>query len=658
MLFSLLSAVALLFQTTAVVSEPPDPVAIEVNGASVVATLTASGAPARFSFEVAESQQIEFGFTANTLTDRAQVTVLDPVGRDVTSSGGSGLYLPAGYDRDLTLKASLIAGTYQMEIRPTGGATGAVTVTASTPLELGVLTTTSESPFTVTRPGQTATATFTGTAGDIVSLALSDNTFPETTDIKVFTPSNAIVVNYPVGAGSTNGTDILKLPQTGTYRVVFDPKQGASGSATATLSVPITGTLTSTGPGETVTIPRTGQIADFTFPVSGHFSLGVTDNTFAAPVRLMLFAGTGLGITSPVDIAAGQSIELDTVSPSASTYRVIVDPQRAGTGSLTLTLSHVGDAGTITTTDGGATLAIDRPGQDATFTFHGTAGTPVTIGFSDSTLTTASKVTVQGPANGVTGTIDGNTTELNIAKLSSTGTYRVIVDPVQPVTGTLRATLSTSLQGGTLDFMNPGTPVSIDRPGQNAEFVFTGTADTPISFGFAPNSLNQAARVTLYGPNGAQVPMLDSYLSPGTPGDIDIDRLPQTGAYRLVVEPERSGTGAMTVTLSDRVSGGPLTSGGPPASVRIGRPGQDSVYTFTATAGEGVRVPISGVTSFPEGALRVRVLRPDGGVLSNQVVTYDTSYDLQSLPMTGTYTVVADPTRAGTGETTVGVQPR
>ncbi|WP_329081174.1 hypothetical protein [Streptosporangium sp. NBC_01469] len=447
MLSSLLSVVVLLFQATTIASEPPDPVAIQVDGTSAVATLTESGAPARLSFEVTEGQQIEIGFTTNSLTDRAQVTVLDPAGRDATNSGGSGLYLPAGYDRDLTLKTPLIVGTYQMEIRPIGTTTGSVTVTASTPLELGALTTTGELPFTATRPGQSAIATFTGTAGDTVSLALSDNTFPETTNIKVLTPSNTIIVNHPVGAGSTDGADIFKLPQTGTYQVVFDPKQGAGGSATATLSVPVTGTLASTGPGETVTVARTGQIADFTFPVSGHFSLGVTDNTFTTPVRIMLFAGADLGITAPVDIAAGQSAELDTMSPSASAYRVIVDPQRAGTGSLTLTLSHVSDAGTITTTGDSATLAIDRPGQD-------------------------------------------------------------------------------------------------------------------------------------------------------------------------------------------------------------------SVYTFTATAGESVRVPISGVTSFPERALKVRVLRPDGGVLANQVVTYDTSYGLRSLPMTGTYTVMADPTRAGTGETTVGIQPR
>ncbi|MEU6409158.1 hypothetical protein [Microbispora sp. NPDC046933] len=359
-----------------------------------------------------------------------------------------------------------------------------------------------------------------------------------------------------------------------------------------------------------------------------------------------------------MDIAAGQSAELDTRSPTASTYRVIVDPQRAGTGSLTLTLSQVNDVGTITTTGDGAVLTIDRPGQDAAFTFKGTAGNPVTIGFSDSTLPSGSKVTVQGPADGVTGTIDQNTTELNIARLTSTGTYRVIVDPVNPVTGTLRATLSTALQGGTLTPTDPGIPVSVDRPGQNAEFTFTGVADTPISLGFAPNSLNQAARVTLYGPNGVQVPMFDSYLAPGTPGDIDIDRLPQTGAYRLIVAPDRSGTGAVTVTLSERVSGGHLTSGEPSVSVRIDRPGQNSVYTFSATAGENVRVPISGVTSFPERALKVSVLRPDGGYIANQVVTYDTSYDLRSLPATGTYTIVADPTRAGTGETIVGVRPR
>ncbi|MEU6409157.1 hypothetical protein [Microbispora sp. NPDC046933] len=130
---------------------------------------------------------------------------------------------------------------------------------ASTPLDLGVLTTTSELPFTVTRPGQTATATFTGTAGAAISLALGDNTFPEMTYTQIFTPDNTLIANHPVGGASTDGTDILKLPQTGAYRVVFDPEQGAIGSATATLSVPITGTLASTGPGETITIARTGR---------------------------------------------------------------------------------------------------------------------------------------------------------------------------------------------------------------------------------------------------------------------------------------------------------------------------------------------------------------------------------------------------------------
>ncbi|MFG6198208.1 IPT/TIG domain-containing protein [Nonomuraea sp. JJY05] len=645
-------------QVTVTASEPLNAGTAQTGDQSIVAAITRAGQRAVVSFDAEAGRPFELGLSDNTLTSYASLELFDPYGSERT--GGNGLQVGDG--NDISMPDPPYTGTYRVVISPRLAGTGSVTVTLSTPLEVPELDRAGAGEvITIARPGQSAVTTFTGASGDTVSLGMSANGFAQPLSVDIVAPDGTVIVNgVVVRAWSDDGVDVLKLPQTGTYQVTIDPARAAVGTVTATLSAPVRGTLTSTGNGTPITLSRPGQNGVLTFDgtASSHASIGLSGNTFAAPVLVSLLAP---GATTPFhyfSLGVGQSGDIDlTAVPYNGPIRVVVNPQQAATGSLTVTLASPVDGGRLTTTGPGATLAVDRPGQDAVFTFVATAGDLITIGFSDSSLASSAQVDVIAPSglNVVTDFyLGGEISKLSLPKLPATGIYRVVIDPFQANTGSLVATLSTAPLSVALTTTGPGTAVTVERPGQSAEATFTGTANTPVSLGVYANSMNHGVQISVFAPNGTHVQ--SRYFVPSrASGEIDIDRLPLSGTYRVVVEPEQSGTGALTLTLSERVTGGTLTLDGPVLNAAITRPGQDAEFSFAGTAAQKVRLKVAGASGFPERQFAVRVRKPDGTFLVSQNVTYDTPLNLPVLPSTGTYTVLIDPPQAGTGTVTLGL---
>ena len=91
--------------------------------------------------------------------------------------------------------------------------------------------------------------------------------------------------------------------------------------------------------------------------------------------------------------------------------------------------------------------------------------------------------------------------------------------------------------------------------------------------------------------------------------------------------------------------------GGSAVAVTLSTPGQNGTLTFSGTASQQVTVRL---TSNLFGWVTVRLLKPDGSTLASQLGFGNINL-AQTLPSTGTYTIVIDPSAAAVGSVNVAV---
>jgi FG-GAP-like repeat len=347
---------------------------------------------------------------------------------------------------------------------------------------------------------------------------------------------------------------------------------------------------------------------------------------------------------------------IDPVSANPpGTYTVMVDPLGTSTGNHTLTLIDMPPDVTGTMSVGGPSfpVVITTPGQKGLLTFSGTSGQRISLTVAG---TPGGVVIVRRP-DGTTllSAASGTTSVMGPTVLPATGTYSIVVDPVTDSTGTITLTLY-AVDPDITGTITPGGPpvnVTIPGPGQNAYYTFAGTAGQRVSM-TATSSV--AASVQLLKPDQS---ILGSTGTPGT-GFMDTKTLPSTGTYTVVVDPFAADTGTFTVTLYDVPAdvSGSVTIGGNPLEVTIGVPGQNGTLTFSGTASQQVTVRITGNTMNTPG-VTIKLLKPDGTMLTEMLnVTASFNLTTQTLPTTGTYSIVIDPRLEKTGSLNVQVTLR
>ncbi len=130
--------------------------------------------------------------------------------------------------------------------------------------------------------------------------------------------------------------------------------------------------------------------------------------------------------------------------PSSGTYQVWVDP--AGIASATLTLTLSTDVTAPIVANGAAqTFSTTRPGQNARYTFQGTAGLSARIGVLNSLFSQALITllrpdgTAVGSTSNVTytGTGPGARGGIVVPHLPVSGTYTIVIDPVGTSVGSM-----------------------------------------------------------------------------------------------------------------------------------------------------------------------------------------------------------------------------
>ena len=188
------------------------------------------------------------------------------------------------------------------------------TITAGTPLPL---------TFAAGNPGQNATETFSGTAGQKVSLNLTANTIGANTisgtKVSIVTGSTTVVAATDVG---TNGKFIepVTLPSTATYTIKVDPQGANTGGITLSLAnfgSDTTGTITANGSATVVTSTAAGQNGTLTFTgsVNQRIALNLSTNfgTMFSGARVWVKSPTNTTVVGPS--SSGRAARSSSRSP-------------------------------------------------------------------------------------------------------------------------------------------------------------------------------------------------------------------------------------------------------------------------------------------------------------------------------------------------------
>lgn len=451
-----------------------------------------------------------------------------------------------------------------------------------------------------------------------------------------------------ISSSETNGSslDLVELPVNGTYTIFFDPLSTYTGSFTITVSSELGGEIVPQGSAVSITINRPGQNARYTFSGTGGqaVSLQLSDVTIRSGyVSILKPDGSPLG--QPVSFAYAGAVLDAQVLPTSGTYAVLVDPELSYTGHVKLALYNAPDlTGTIMMDQVVVTPTLTVPGQRAHYTFNGTAGQWVNLGFTGVSIASSTvsmlkpdgtklASTTIGPSGG---SLDPDTA------LPETGTYTIVVDPVGNYTGSMTLALSSPVTGMiALD----GAPVtvSLNKPGKTARYTFNGHAGQWVSLGLTSVGLTSSS-ISLLSQDGT---MLASTAVGTAGGSLDVPNpLPVTGPYTILVRPGSTYTGNMTLTLSTEVSDSLKVNAGP-RQIMISRPGQNGRYTFAGNANQQVTIKVSNNTI---GNVTVSLYTPSG-VMQAGVTSSASSFSFNpvTLATTDTYTITINPAMTETG---------
>ena len=637
-------------------------------GQTKVVSITSPTKIAIIVFDGVAGQWVSLGMTNTTLSPSTccnsvaiyrpdGTALLAPLSFSVSGGGTPSVQLP-------------LTGTYSIVVDPSDNNIGSVTLRLSEDLSLPISINGPPVVLQFTHVGQNSRLSFSGNAGQWVSIGTSNSTISavsccSSSTVAIYKPDGTTLLAPFTFFQAGGGTPSVQIPVTGNYAIVVEPFNNLLGSVTITLSEDLSPPISINGPAVTLT-NRVGQNARLLF--SGNagqwVSVGVSDTTIGAASccstsKVSILKPDGTTLLAPFDFyqagAGTPSVQL----PVSGTYAIFVDPLNGLAGNATITLSE--DLSPPISINGPAVVLTNRVGQNARLLFSGNAGQWVSVGVSDTTIgaascCTTSRVSILKP-DGTTLLAPFDFYQVGAGtpsvQLPVSGTYAIFVDPLNAVAGNTTITLSEDLSP---PISINGPPVTLtNRPGQNTRLFFSGNAGQWVSLGVSNTTIGApscctTSTVAIYKPDGTTLLAPLGFFQGGT-ATASL-QLPVTGTYMLVVDPYNAVAGNVTLTLSEDLSP-PISINGDSVSLDFSRVGQNARVAFAGAAGQQVTVRVVGNTIT---GVTVRLRRPDGTEITS-TGSSNSSFNLatQTLPTTGTYTIIVDPNGTNTGSLNISV---
>jgi hypothetical protein len=420
---------------------PPDmvhDVAVDGTPDSMVFAIPGQNGKLRFAGTAGQDVSIDLG---SSVAD-TDYQILKPNGNvlDSGSFDSSGEFI-----EPFTLP---VDGTYKLVLDPQSFFLGGVTTTLyDVPADAaaaGAIGSTTVN--TVSTPGQNAAMTFSGTAGQRVSLTASAVSIPGST-VWIERPNGATIAQFSTDT-SGHYMSPVTLPQNGTYIVHVDPWGSGTGhmsldpelvAGDPVYAIAANGVLVSGSNG------GAGQNALFTFTgsASQKISLVVSNSTMGS-ANVSILKPDGTTLVSSFSIGSGSGYVDTTTLPVNGTYTIKADPSSTNVGSVDMRLYTVPAVvtGTVTPNGGTASIATTAPGQSAKLTFTGSAGWNAVLKMAAGSACTATvSMTAPNGSTKIAATTVSPNGQLS-ASLAANGTYTVTIDPQGSCFGTHQFTLT------------------------------------------------------------------------------------------------------------------------------------------------------------------------------------------------------------------------
>ncbi|HET6978761.1 MAG TPA: IPT/TIG domain-containing protein [Pyrinomonadaceae bacterium] len=554
------------------------------------------------------------------------------------------------------------------------GVSATVTAASATQLVVAVPSGASTGPISVTTPSGNAVST---TSFEILQ-ALSITGFTPT----IGTPGTAVQISGtdfdPVAANNQlkfNITPAVAATSSPTTINTTVPANATSGHITVTTTA---GAAVSSGDFFVPPSPFTAASVDHASRIAMNETKAVAVNA-ANRIALIVFDGTvgqrislqaansnissstirvikpdGTNLLNPTSLSGNWFVEPLTLSVTG-THTIVIDPNSTFTGSMNLTLHNVPSDATAIISPGGppVTITTTTPGQNAVLTFAGTTGQRISLNVTGVSIAD-STVTIRKPDG--TEMSSGNVTTSGLffdtMTLPVAGNYSIFINPTGPAVGSMTFTLNDVPADSVSPIVIGGSHVvvSINIPGQNAQLTFTGTAGQIVELDWQ-GSLTFSGSLAIAKADGTVVP--DTY---GLSWNDNILVLPETGTYKININPSGASTGSSTFALYEipQPVTGTITANGQPVTVTIPNFGQIAKITFQGTAGDQVSLKGSHIKTGPFGSY-VEIKAPDGSFLGSidfadpeffyvdEWFDYYNLADTMTLPATGTYTITIFP---------------
>ena len=529
----------------------------------------------------------------------------------------------------------------------------------------------------VTVPGQNAQLTFSGTAGQRVSLKISSVSMAGGTgyvEVSIKNPDGSVLGSTTTLSASGGFIDVQTLPTNGTYTVFVNPLDSSIGSATATLyNVPadVTGNMTVGTPfNVTTTVPGQNALLSFNGTSGQRITVnigGVSLSGGNGYLDVTIKKPDGSTLASTTFVSSGGAFINTQTLPATGVYTIAVNPQDSNIGSVTVTVNDVSADVTSSIVPGGnsVTVTTTSAGQNALVSFDGNAGQRVSLKITGVSLTGGNgyvDVYIKKPDGSVLTSstfINSSGGFVDVATLPVTGTYTILVDPQGSNVGSVTLTLYDVPADTTGSITAGGSAVTIATtvPGQNSLLTFTGNAGQRVALVLSNSTFSGCLAVTdtIRKPDGTS--LISTNLCSAS-GFVDTVALPVTGSYTILIDPRGVTVGNQTLTLidvpSDVVTS--ITPGGSPVTLTVTTAGQRGQATFSGTANQRISLKVSdlNVTGGSNNFTTISIQKPDGSTLASSTFMNPGGFiDLQVLPVTGTYTILFDPWDSGIGSTTL-----
>ncbi len=310
-------------------------------GSPVTLTTTAPGQNAVVTFAGTAGQRVSLnvGFGSGLTASCNSLSIQNP---DGTALLGATTTCGSSYFTDVRVLPA--TGSYVITVNPGGTGVGSLTLTLyDVPADAtaGLVAGGSPATLTTTAPGQNVGATFSGSAGQRVSLNVGFGTGMTSScnTVSIQNPDGTALLGATTTCGSSYFTDALTLPATGTCTILVNPGGLNTGSATLTLyDVPAdaTGTITVNGSaaGLTTTVPGQNAAVTFSGAAGQAVTVRLTGNTMGF-VAVTLRKPDGSTQTSSSSSAASFNLTSQTL-PVSGTYTIFVNPSGTTTGTISV----------------------------------------------------------------------------------------------------------------------------------------------------------------------------------------------------------------------------------------------------------------------------------------------------------------------------------